>query len=238
MDNDIKILVDTIKEWNLSISDYQINQFIKYYNLLIEWNEKINLTAITEFNEVIIKHFLDSISVVKVCDFSNVTSIIDIGTGAGFPGIPLKILFPDIRIVLLDSLNKRIDFLNLVISELSLSNIETYHGRAEEFARDSLFREKFDLCVSRAVANLSTLSEICIPFVSIDGCFIPYKSSKVDEELEGCVNTFELLDSYVDKIFKFSFFDNERSFVIIKKNNSVSDKYPRRAGIPGKKPLN
>lgn len=234
----ISLLIDTLNEWDILITDYQINQFLKYYDLLIEWNEKINLTAITDFKEVIIKHFIDSLSIVKICDMNNIDSLIDIGTGAGFPGIPLKIVFPDIKVVLLDSLNKRVDFLNLVINELSLDNIEAYHGRAEELAHNNDFREKFDLCVSRAVANISTLSELCIPFVNLNGCFISYKSNKVDEELSNSIYTFDILNSYVDKVFKFNFFDNERSFVVIKKSDIVSDKYPRRAGIPAKKPLN
>lgn len=237
INSNFKILTDTLNEWNINISDKQIEQFNRYYELLISWNEKINLTAITELNDVIIKHFLDSVSIVKINDLNSITSLIDIGTGAGFPGIPIKILFPNIKVVLLDSLNKRVDFLNLVINDLGLDNISAIHGRAEDFARMDEYREQFDLCVSRAVANISTLSELCIPFIKLNGSFISYKSNKIDEELDNCKRTFELLNSFVKNTEKFSFFDNERVFLEIVRKGNLDKKYPRRAGIPAKKPL-
>lgn len=234
---DFTVLKNVLADWKLDIADEQINQFEKYYNLLIEWNQKINLTAITEFNEVLIKHFLDSLAIVNSYDISGINTIIDIGTGAGFPGIPLKIMFPDISITLLDSLQKRVNFLDLVIDELSLDNIKAIHGRAEDIARDDIYREQFDLCISRAVANLSSLTELCVPFVKADGYFVSYKSIKSDEEIDGCLNTFKELNCKVESIGKYELFDLDRSFIIIKRVGELNNKYPRRAGIPIKKPL-
>lgn len=234
---DLSILINELNKVNISLSDFQINQFCDYYDLLVSWNEKMNLTSITEINEVILKHFVDSISIVNFYDFSLIESIVDIGTGAGFPGIPLKIIFPDIKFVLIDSLNKRVSFLNTVIDNLELKKISAIHGRAEELGRSNELREKFDLCVSRAVANLSSLIELCIPFVKVDGAFISYKSMKTDEEIEACNNTFHLLSCYLENVYKFNINDLERSFLIIKKDKLLSNKYPRRPGIPIKKPL-
>ena len=185
------ILKKVFGEIGIELNDKQINQFQKYYEILIDVNKYMNLTAITEEKDVIIKHFLDSISIVafKEIDFINkvkkmdITSVIDIGTGAGFPGIPLKIMFPSLNITLVDSLNKRVNFLNNVIDELKLDKITAIHARAEEIAKDDKYREKYDLCVSRAVANLATLSEYCLPFVRVNKYFVPYKSQKLDEEI-------------------------------------------------------
>ena len=185
MDNyDVKQFQEDLQEFHISLSSYQMEQFISYYEMLIEKNKVMNLTAITEFDEVLKKHFLDSLSLVKVCDLEDDISLLDIGTGAGFPGIPLKIVFPNLKITLLDSLQKRVHFLEEVINHLKLENVKALHGRAEDFAKPNMLREQFDLCVSRAVANLSTLSEYCLPYVKVGGSFISYKSEKVFDEIE------------------------------------------------------
>ena len=199
----------------------------------------MNLTAITEFDEVLQKHFVDS--VLKFRDFikEDTKTLIDVGTGAGFPGIPLKIVFPEIKITLLDSLNKRIKFLNAVIDELELENIETIHGRAEDFSKKEDYREQYDLCVSRAVANLATLSEYCLPYVKVGGCFIPYKSGEIDEELNNSKKAVQILGGKIEEVVKFQLPDTDigRSFVKIKKNKNTAKKYPRKAGLPAKEPL-
>ena len=228
-----------MKQLRIFLNEKQIQQFIEYYEILIEWNKVMNLTAITDYEEVIAKHFLDSLALVKVCDLSGKKKVIDIGTGAGFPGIPLKIAFPELEIVLLDSLNKRIKFLNEVIEKLGLKNIRTIHGRAEDFAKQKEYRESFDLCVSRAVANLSTLSEYCLPYVKIEGNFIPYKSGKIDEEISQGEKAIKILGGKISQIDKFQLVDTdmERSFVVIKKEKNSPKKYPRKAGMPSKEPL-
>lgn len=237
MKNRYKDLVNYLNCINYEISDYQLEQFDNYYNLLIDWNKKINLTAIIDFNDVIWKHFIDSIALLKYYKFNNTSSIIDLGTGAGFPGIPLKILLPDVNFTLVDSLNKRLKFLQIVIDELCLKNINLVHGRAEDVSRETLFREKFDLCVSRAVANLSTLTEYCSPFIKIGGYFIPYKSDKADEEINNAGICIKKLKCNIEKIERFKYNDNERCFIFIKKYNKTPDIYPRKAGTPAKEPL-
>ena len=199
----------------------------------------MNLTAITEYEEVVEKHFIDSLSIINAVDFSEIFNIIDIGTGAGFPGIPLKIAFPDINITLLDSLNKRVKFLNEVIEQLGLNNINAIHGRAEDYAKQKEYREQYDLCVSRAVANLSTLSEYCLPYVKINGLFIPYKSGDIDVELEKSEHAVSILGGVVSDVIRFQLpgTDIGRSFVKIKKIKSTGKKYPRKAGLPSKEPL-
>lgn len=232
-------LVRGTKQLGITLSEKQIQQFIRYYELLVEWNSFMNLTAITEYEEVMEKHFVDSLAVVKVCDFHQIKSLIDIGTGAGFPGIPLKIAFPHLEVVLLDSLNKRTKFLNEVINQLGLENIRTIHGRAEDYAKQKEYREQFDVCVSRAVANLSTLSEYCIPYVRNRGEFISYKSGKIEEEVEQSRKAVFILGGKISRIEKFCLADTdmERSFVIIKKEKKSPGKYPRKAGMPSKEPL-
>ena len=235
--SDNSFFIQGLKEYGFDPTDEQIEKFIRYYDLIIEWNEKINLTAITEYKDVMIKHFLDSVSIIKAVDMSSVNSLIDIGTGAGFPGIPIKIMFPDIKITLLDSLKKRLNVLDLIIDELNLKDIYTIHGRAEDIARDPKHREKYDLCVSRAVANLSTLSELCIPFVKPNGKFVSYKSEKADEELEKAQNAIRLLGGKVTSTVSFELEDNIRTLIVIDKTESTNKKYPRKAGTPGKEPL-
>lgn len=230
-----------LKTFDIKLSEGQEEQFLHYYELLVEWNSFMNLTAITEFDDVMKKHFTDSLSLVKAYDDirSKNIKVIDIGTGAGFPGIPLKIAFPQIKLTLLDSLQKRVKFLNQVIESLELQNIETVHGRAEDFAKPALLREHFDLCVSRAVANLSTLSELCLPYVKKDGFFIFYKSEKIEEEAQTAEKAISLLGGCVEGQYDFNLPDSDiyRNLFVIKKIKSTPARYPRKAGMPGKEPL-
>lgn len=223
----------------ITLSEKQVQQFMTYYDLLIEWNEKINLTAITEFEDVLKKHFLDSLSIIKVVDLSSPVSLIDVGTGAGFPGIPIKIAFPECEVTLLDSLQKRIRFLDTLIEQLGLEQIHTIHGRAEDYAKPDSLRETFDLCVSRAVANLSSLTELCIPYVKVGGRFIAYKSEKAPEELKAAQNTFHCLHIKTVNTVSFSLSDTdyERNLIEIIKEEKTPLKYPRKSGLPIKQPL-
>lgn len=234
-----KIFNEKLKELGIELNENMKNQFDRYYELLVEWNKVMNLTGITEYEEVNEKHFVDSLSIVKVIDINKVESIIDIGTGAGFPGIPLKIAFPHLKVTLLDSLNKRIKFLNAVIDELNLDHIETIHGRAEDYAKKTEYRENYDLCVSRAVANLSTLSEYCVPYVKVGGLFISYKSGDIDEEIVKSKPAIKILGAEIENVIKFKLpgTDIHRSFVEIKKLSTTKKKYPRKAGLPAKEPL-
>ena len=226
-----------LNEFDIKINDEQIKSFEKYMNLLLEWNEKINLTAITQPEEIKLKHFVDSLTVLKYINEDD--KVIDIGTGAGFPGIPLKIMNKNTKITLLDSLNKRINFLNIVIEKLDLSNIQAIHGRAEEIARNKLYREKYDVAVSRAVANLSTLTEYMLPFVKIGGKCICMKGANVNEELERAQNAIKELGGEIERVdnFYLSDNDNERNIIVIKKVKETNSKYPRKAGTPSKEPL-
>lgn len=223
----------------IKLSKKQISQFLKYYELLVEWNGFMNLTAITEYDEAMKKHFVDSLALIKAYDVSKEASVIDVGTGAGFPGLALKIAYPNLKITLLDSLNKRINFLNEVIIQLGLSGIEAIHGRAEDFAKPGKLREKFDLCVSRAVANLSTLSEYCLPYVKVGGEFISYKSEKMEEEMNAAKNAIHVLGGKIQRCEEFYLPDSDiyRNLVVIKKVKETPKKYPRKAGLPSKEPL-
>lgn len=235
---DINEFYDGLNELGISLSEMQIQQFIDYYELLVEKNKVMNLTAITDFKDVIIKHFIDSLSIAKCQALTN-EKILDVGTGAGFPGIPLKIVYPEIDLVLLDSLNKRLIFLNEVIEKLGLKKVQTLHGRAEDYAKMVNHREKYDLCVSRAVAKLSSLAEYCLPYVKKDGFFISYKSGKVEEELSFSKNALNILGGKLDQVKEFTLpgTDIERTLVVIRKTSITPKNYPRSAGKPSKEPL-
>lgn len=223
----------------INLSEKQIEQFLIYYEMLVEWNGFMNLTAITEYDEVMKKHFIDSISLIKAYDVTKSVTVIDVGTGAGFPGLALKIAYPNLQVTLLDSLNKRIQFLDEVINKLQLQGVETIHGRAEDFAKAGKLRETFDLCVSRAVANLSTLSEYCLPFVKIGGSFISYKSEKITEEMSAAENAIKLLGGKVKDQVEFTLPDSDiyRNLFVIEKIKETPKKFPRKAGLPSKEPL-
>lgn len=225
---------------DISLTNKQMDQFFKYYEMMIDWNERVNLTAITEMEEVVTKHFVDSLTLNKiVLDMEEKDyNLIDVGTGAGFPGIPLKIVFPKIKVTLVDSLNKRVKFLNEVISTLELENIISIHGRAEDLGHNNVSRETYDICVSRAVANLATLSEYCLPFVKPGGSFISYKSGKIEVEMNASKGAIKKLSGEVDDIITFKLPNaDERSLIKIKKVDKLNNKYPRQAGMPGKQPL-
>jgi 16S rRNA (guanine527-N7)-methyltransferase len=230
---------DGLSELGIVLQPEQLQQFLDYYEMLVEKNKVMNLTSITEFDQVVEIHFLDSLSIVKAVDMNNRISILDLGTGAGLPGIPLKIAFPHLDILLMDSLNKRIVFLNEVIEKISLKGISAVHGRAEEMARKSEYREKFSLCVSRAVANLSSLSEYCLPFVKVNGEFVSYKAGQVDEEVEQAKRAVKILGGQIDDVIKFQLPGTvtSRSFVKLKKIKRTPKGYPRKAGTPGKSPI-
>lgn len=238
---DVKYLNDKLTEWDLSLSEKQKRQFYDYFKLLVERNSVMNLTGITDFYEVMDKHFLDSISMCKAIALNENSDyhLIDVGTGAGFPGVPLKIMFPNLKVTLLDSLLKRINFLDEVVTKLELENVELIHGRAEDYGKLDVYRETFDISTSRAVANLSSLSEICLPFVKKDGVFISYKSEKLEDELESSEQVLALLGGKINK--QESFFlpetDLFRNLLVIKKMDFTPSKYPRKAGIPFKRPL-
>lgn len=229
--------IEEVNEISIDLTEKQLEQFRIYYDMLVEKNKVMNLTGITEWEEVLEKHFLDSISLIRAVDLKQTLTVMDMGTGAGFPGIPLKIAFPNLKVTLADSLNKRVLFLQEVIDALKLEDIEAIHGRAEDLARDIKYREKYDLSVSRAVANLSTLSEYCLPFVKIGGQFISYKSGEIEEEVSTSKSAVFLLGGKIKDIVKFELGESGRSFIIIDKVNGTPKTYPRKAGIPSKKPL-
>lgn len=237
MKEKISYMSDKFEQAGFAFSDLQKRQFYTFYNMLIDKNKVMNLTGITEFTEVVEKHFLDSICLNHVTDLDQPVKIIDLGTGAGFPGIPLKIAFPEIEITLVDSLNKRIHFIEEVIEELGLTSIYAVHARAEELARNSEYREKFDLCISRAVANLSTLEEYCLPFVHIGGKFISYKSGEIEEEVQESKKACFLLGGKLKEVYKFDLEESKRSFVVVEKVKTTPKTYPRKAGTPSKMPL-
>lgn len=235
----LEILEKGCEELGITLNDTQKNQFIQFYEYLVEKNKVMNLTGITEFQEVLVKHFLDSLACVKAVDMSKVNRIMDIGTGAGFPGVPLKIAFPHLEACLLDSLKKRVNFLEENFQLLKLENITAIHGRAEEFAKNKAYRETYDLCVSRAVSNLATLSEYCLPYVKTGGFFISYKSGTVQEEVEQAQKAIKILGGRIQDVVYFQLPDSEiqRSLVVIEKVKATPGRYPRKAGTPLKEPL-
>ena len=232
-----KEIIEYMEELEIKLSTEQAEMFFKYMNLLLEWNEKINLTAITDEEEVIVKHFVDSITISKYIPTG--TSLIDVGTGAGFPGIPLGIIRNDLEIVLLDSLQKRINFLEVVIRELGLENIKTVHARAEEFGKNNKYREKFDVATSRAVANLSTLSEYLLPLVKVGGVVICMKGCAIEEEMNNSKKAINVLGGKVTQVFEFNLpkTDIKRNIVLVDKVSKTPAKYPRKPGTPSKEPI-
>lgn len=230
-------LIIQAKKIDVILDEEQIQKFYKYMELLLEWNEKINLTAIVEPRDVILKHFVDSLTICK--ELQKNKTLADIGTGAGFPGIPVKILRPDLDITLIDSLNKRVNFLTMVIEALKLEKIIALHGRIEDFGKNKKYREKFDYVTSRAVANLSTLSEYMIPLVKIGGKCICMKGSNIDEELKNAEKAIKILGGKIEKVDTFLLPDTDmgRNIILIKKEKATPNKYPRKAGTPAKEPI-
>ena len=235
----LSVLRMRCEDLGIVLTEEQIRQFEIYYNYMVEKNKVMNLTAITQPMEVVEKHYLDSLLVVRHIDLSRAISVLDMGTGAGFPGIPLKIVFPHLHVTLADSLNKRILFLDEVIDACGLTGIDTVHGRAEDLGRNNNYREQYDLVVSRAVANLSTLSEYCLPLVREEGLFVSYKSAEIEEELKTAQKAIRLLGGLQSRVEKDTIPGTalERSFVIIQKNQKTPAKFPRKAGMPGKEPI-
>ena len=230
---------EAFQKIQIELTERQIGQFEQYYEYLVKKNEVMNLTAITEFSEVVQKHFVDSLMIRELLEPKSGEYWLDLGTGAGFPGIPLKIVYPELKLVLLDSLNKRVKFLQEVIELLGLKEITAVHGRAEEMARKPEYREQFDCCVSRAVANLASLSEYCLPFVRLDGCFVPYKSEKIQEEIKGAEKAVQVLGGRIEEQKELYLPDSDiyRCLLLIRKEKPSPKKYPRKAGTPTKEPI-
>ena len=224
----------------IELKEEQLSMLSSFYEMLVEKNKVMNLTGITEWDDVVLRHYIDSISISEIMNLNDFRGkVLDLGTGAGFPGIPLKIIFPNLQITLFDSLNKRIRFLQEVIDELELKNIEAIHGRAEEFGKNSDYREQYDLVVSRAVANIATLSEYCLPFVKVGGSFISYKTDSIEEEISNSGKAVSILGGKIERVEHFTLpnTDMERSLLQIKKIKTTSKKFPRKAGLPSKEPL-
>ncbi|MGE7919351.1 16S rRNA (guanine(527)-N(7))-methyltransferase RsmG [Viridibacillus sp. NPDC093762] len=231
--------VQALKEQGIELSEGQLKQFHTYFELLVEWNEKMNLTAITDQPSVYLKHFYDSISATFYMDFNKVQSICDVGAGAGFPSIPIKICFPHLKVTIVDSLNKRIQFLTHLSEQLHLDHVEFVHSRAEDFGQNPKYREQFDLVTARAVARLSVLSELCIPLVKTNGHFVAMKAASGDEEMKDAKKALtvlgaKLIDSYS---FLLPIEDSERSIFIFNKTKNTPKKYPRKPGVPNKSPI-
>ncbi|KAB8136853.1 16S rRNA (guanine(527)-N(7))-methyltransferase RsmG [Gracilibacillus oryzae] len=230
---------EQLKQKGIELSDYQVAQFEKYYEILVEWNEKMNLTAITEKEEVFVKHFYDSISAAFYFDFTQDIQLCDVGAGAGFPSIPLKICFPNIKVTIVDSLKKRITFLNHLAANLKLQGVSFYHNRAEIFGQDEQFRHHYDVVLARAVAKMSVLSELCLPLVRTNGVFIAMKGANAAQEMEEADAAIELLGGKMDRIETFQLPEDngERNIVVLNKRKKTPKKYPRKPGVPNKTPL-
>lgn len=231
--------VTELQEKGIELSDRQLEQFTIYFQTLVEWNEKINLTALTSEADVYLKHFYDSISAAFYYDFNHAVHICDVGAGAGFPSIPLKICFPHLHISIVDSLNKRIGFLNHLAEQLELENVSFYHSRAEDFGRNKKYRESFDIVMARAVARMSVLSELCLPLCKVNGTFIAMKGAQADEELSDAEKAIKTFGGQVTMTQTFSLPEenSERSIVIVNKERKTPKKYPRKAGTPNKDPI-
>jgi len=230
---------DALSEKGITLSYEQLEQFKKYFSMLVEWNEKINLTAITDEEEVYLKHFYDSLTAAFYYDFSGDLSICDVGAGAGFPSIPLKICFPELKVTIVDSLQKRINFLNELAAKLELENVAFYHDRAENFGKNKKFRETFDIVTARAVARMSVLSELCLPLVKKNGVFIAMKGANAEEELDNAKTALQFLGGELKQIHSFTLpkEESERNIIIIDKKRKTPNKYPRKAGTPNKTPI-
>lgn len=228
---------EEISKIGIEISDAQAAQFEMYYKMLVETNKLMNLTAITEFEDVLGKHFVDSLSISGKMNLNKVRNMVDVGTGAGFPGIPIKIVYPHIHLTLVDSLGKRVKFLCDVVDKLGLEDVECVHSRTEDLARNKSYREKFDLCTARAVASLNVLSEYCLPYVKIGGVFAAFKSGNASEEIEGAESAVTILGGKIINTDVFELYDFKRSIVQIKKIKKTPMQYPRKAGTPSKNPL-
>lgn len=237
--NDKSLIINKLTAEGIKITDVQCDKLYRFYEMVIEKNKVMNLTAITDYEEFVIKHFVDSLMIAKVMDMTMPMTVLDIGTGAGFPGVPIKLVYPETKVLLLDSLNKRLNFLNEVIAELGLKDITTIHSRAEELQAKGEYRESFDLCVSRAVSALPTLSEYCLPYVKLGGKFIAYKATGADEEIEASKTAIRVLGGEIKETAHFTIKDTDytRVLISIEKIKNTPKKYPRPGGKPGKNPL-
>lgn len=232
-------LKEAILEMGLECSDEQVSKLNKYMRGILEWNEKVNLTRITEPEEFLVKHYLDSLVCCRRDEFLNAKKIIDVGTGAGFPGIPLAVMSPDKQFVLMDSLNKRLKIIDELCLDAGITNVQTVHARAEELARNKQHREKYDLCVSRAVANMAVLAEYCLPFIKVGGCLMAYKGPEAAEEAEAAEKAIKLLGGEIQEIYeaKLDQYGISHNILIVKKIKNTASKFPRKAGMPTKEPL-
>ena len=231
--------IQALKEKGMELTDHQIEQFKKYFELLVEWNEKMNLTAITELEDVYLKHFYDSISAAFYVDFSKPLTVCDVGAGAGFPSLPMKICFPEMRVTIVDSLNKRIQFLNHLSDQLGLENVSFVHARAEEFGQNAAYRESFDVVTARAVARLSVLSELCVPLVKVGGRFVAMKAASAEDELKDAKKALQVLGAQLeeDHAFQLPVENSERKLYVFSKQKATPKKYPRKPGTPNKTPI-